>query len=189
MSIRALGSDLILPRVHALSTKPPVLAPHWSPLRDPLRDVLVPTMVWFSSWWLLLWKIVLLTTLGLIFFTTGSELLSTGVGLKGKGLLARLASSCTSSHGFLFPYRWKGFSGDSQAGEDPWRRPANCPASYSFGGSSSSRWERSSVEKGERLSGGLLAKDSESHEAVAMHLMDFYIPWQLIYLHDIIFLL
>lgn len=147
MSIRALGNDLILPRVHALSTKPPVFTPHWSPVRDPLLDVLVPTMVWFSSWWLLLWKIVLLTTLGLTFFTKGSELLSMGVCLKGKGLLAKLTSSWPSSHGFLFPYRWKGFSGDSHAGEDPWRRPANCPASYSLGGSLSSCWERSSARK------------------------------------------
>lgn len=45
MSIRALGNDLILPRVHALSTNPPVLTTHWSPLRDPLLVTFVPTMV------------------------------------------------------------------------------------------------------------------------------------------------
>ena len=58
MSIRVFGSDLILPKVQALSTKPPVFTIHWSPFRDPLLVVLVPTMVWFSSWLLFLWKIV-----------------------------------------------------------------------------------------------------------------------------------
>lgn len=130
ISSKVFGKDRILPSVHARSTNPPVVITHCSLI---LADVL--TNVWFSTGLVLVWNMVRFTTGGFFFLTGGSVLLSFLSCICCSALLLKMLFSSGPLHWFTLLYSWSGLSGGSQAGDDPWSKPANCSAGCPSGSS------------------------------------------------------